>query len=179
MIFNAKTLKILLKKVGDELNGEWVLIGGTVLPALGIDYRATVDVDLIPIHNNDNEALLELMNLADSMNLPIESINSAGTFFLKKQTHFEKNLVLLHKGKKGKIFRPDFLLYLKLKIARLSEQDLSDITEMLKFSISNNENIFTDTTIPIIKKELSKCENPEKNKRFLALFKTLSSTKTI
>jgi hypothetical protein len=178
MIFNSKMLKTLLKKVGDELNGDWVLIGGTVLPALGVDHRATIDVDLIPIHNNDNEALLELMNLADSMNLPIESINSAGAFFLKKQTHFEQNLILLQKGKKGKIFRPDFFLFLKLKIARLSEQDLSDIIELLKFSISKDENISYDTSISFIKKEIAKCEDPKKNQRLLSLLKTLNAIKT-
>ena len=43
---NPKLLKKLLDAAVEKLDGEWILLGGTLLPALGIESRPTVDVDL-------------------------------------------------------------------------------------------------------------------------------------
>ena len=48
---DVKILKKFLKIAGIELSGEWVLMGGTVLPLLGVDYRTTVDIDFVSVYN--------------------------------------------------------------------------------------------------------------------------------
>jgi hypothetical protein len=138
-VLDAKKLQQFLKKAVDELDGDWVLIGGTVLPALGVDHRVTVDIDLVPLSSQGNDEMLSLMNLAESIGLPVESINSVGVFSLKKILGFERELVLLCEGKSARIFRPQFFLYLKLKYPRLSESDLDDLLMLLKFSRKNGD----------------------------------------
>ena len=44
---NSTLLTEFLKRAGERLYGEWLLVGGTLLPAVGIDVRATVDIDLL------------------------------------------------------------------------------------------------------------------------------------
>ena len=37
-----------------NLEGEWVIIGGTVLSLLGIDERVTMDIDMVAINNKQS-----------------------------------------------------------------------------------------------------------------------------
>ena len=62
---SSKLLKKFLIQAGKTLEGEWILIGGTVLPLLGLDFRITTDIDLIPLNKkSNNESTLALMKLA-------------------------------------------------------------------------------------------------------------------
>lgn len=72
---NTQILSKFLKQASSSLTGEWILVGGTLLPALGLNVRSTVDIDLIPLTKKDNSQTLELMKLTKSLNLPIETIN--------------------------------------------------------------------------------------------------------
>lgn len=129
---NAKKMQEFLKLAGSRLKGDWVLLGGTVLPVLGIDYRVTVDIDLAN-RDQDTSQTLELMNIAEDMGLPVETINQAGSFFLYRIPDFENKLELLHKGKSATIYRPNLELYFQLKIERLSESDTQDCLEYLRW----------------------------------------------
>lgn len=160
-LLNQSTLRKFLKLAGDHLKGEWILIGGTVLPALGIDHRSTVDIDLIGLSDNERVQTLALMELAEKLGLPIETINQAGDYFLQKISDFKEHLIPLHRGKTATIYRPDATLFLKLKLPRLSESDLADCLEFLKLSRANHEPIDRKSILTAIKKEQMKSSNSE------------------
>lgn len=44
---DSKLVKYLLQRAEKSISGEWILVGGSLLPALGLDYRSTLDIDLI------------------------------------------------------------------------------------------------------------------------------------
>ena len=66
----TKVLKKLVNKALRSLKGDWVLIGGTVLPLVGIEYRVTVDIDMIAFEDQGNDSMLSLMEPAESLDLP-------------------------------------------------------------------------------------------------------------
>ena len=167
------TLKKFLGLAGNNLIGEWVLIGGTVLPLLGIQYRSTTDIDFIEITKNKKNQTLQLMRLTEKINLPIESVNQAGEYFLNKIKNFRKHLVLIHKGKNATIYRPDINLFIKLKINRLTESDLLDCLEFLKLSKKLNEKVLSKELLKLIEKILKKTESNEKYKRLCELSKNI------
>ena len=139
---NLKVLSKLINQVADQIDGDWVVIGGMVLPLLGDEYRVTVDVDLVSTEEKaSQERTLQLMQIAQDAGLPIETINSAGGFFLYRIKGWKNDLVLLKKGKRGRIFRPNATLYLILKIGRMSETDLEDCKKMIRFAQKQNEPI--------------------------------------
>ena len=122
-----------IPKVLSKLEGEWVIMGGTVLSLLGIDERVTMDIDMVAINSkNSNSQSIKLMEIAEGLGLPVEAINQAGEYFLSKVDGFQDHLILFAESKKCKIYRPDAYLFLKLKLARSSETDLSDCMAFLK-----------------------------------------------
>ncbi len=137
---NSTLLRKFIKRAGDQLSGDWILIGGTLLPLLGIDYRVTTDIDLIPLGNRKgNEGLLDLMKLAESLGLPVETINSAGLYFLEKIQGYSQQLLVLHRGRSATIYRPNINLFIHLKIGRMTESDLSDCLQMIQITHSQKE----------------------------------------
>lgn len=138
-LLDIRKLTSFLKLAGERLSGDWVLIGGTVLPALNEEYRATTDIDVVGLNNPDQAATLQLMDIASELELPVESINQAGAYFLMKIPDFEKHLVLLHQGKRASIYRPDVLLYIQLKVGRLTETDLSDCLQYIRVAATRKE----------------------------------------
>jgi hypothetical protein len=132
-MINSKLMEKFIAKVLSKLEGEWVIIGGTVLSLLGIDERVTMDIDMVSINNkNSNAQSIKLMEIAESLGLPVEVINQAGEYFLSKVDGYQDHLILFAESKKCKIYRPDAFLFLKLKLARASETDLSDCMAFLK-----------------------------------------------
>jgi hypothetical protein len=129
---DRKTLKKFVRLAGDRLTGDWVLLGGTLLHMLEADYRSTTDIDVVGINQQDTGDTLKLMEIAEELELPIESINQAAAYFLLKIKDYQSHLLLLHGGKKARLFRPDTYLFIQLKIGRLNETDLSDCIVYLK-----------------------------------------------
>ncbi len=132
-LIGKKLLKIFLKLASLKLKGDWILLGGTVLPALGVEVRSTTDIDVAKIGESDHSDTLQLMELAEKLGLPVETINQAGSYFLNKIPDFQKHLVVLHRGTHATFYRPDLYLFVQLKIQRMSESDLQDCIEMIKF----------------------------------------------
>ena len=59
---DRKLLQRFLNLAVERLQGEWLLIGGTVLPLLGVDLRTTTDIELLPLDAKDaNSSLLSFM----------------------------------------------------------------------------------------------------------------------
>lgn len=140
MNLDQKLLRKFIKLAAEQLEGEWLLVGGTVLPLLGANHRSTVDIDFVGLGRKERAQQLELMKIAEQLDLPVDIINSAAAFFVdrhlrdhKRQTHDKKHLVLLKAGKKANIYRPDTELYFSLKLGRFSDSDLSDCREWLQF----------------------------------------------
>lgn len=135
-MIGKKLIHRFLKIASQRLKGRWLLVGGSVIPALGKEYRTTLDIDLVGLGEKERSQTLELMKLAEELKLPVEALNQAAAYFvdkvLKKKDH--KNLVLLEEGKNAQIYRPSADLYLQLKIPRFSESDHSDCEEFLRLT---------------------------------------------
>ncbi|MBI4924538.1 MAG: hypothetical protein HY843_01325 [Bdellovibrio sp.] len=133
-IVNKQALLEFLKLASNKLNGDWIVLGGSVLPLMGIESRVTTDIDVVKINNSTQAETLELMELTEKLGFPIETINQASAYFLFKIADFKKHLVLLQRGTNASFYRPDLYLFLQLKLPRLSESDFHDCVEMIKIS---------------------------------------------
>ncbi|MCM2276990.1 MAG: hypothetical protein NDJ89_02820 [Oligoflexia bacterium] len=170
-------MRKFIESAGKKLDGRWVLMGGALLPVLGSSIRSTTDIDLAGLTAKEQAQSIALMELAESLGLPIEAINQAGGFFLLRIPSYEKHLKVLHQGTSATIFRPDATLYLLLKIRRLSETDLSDCLEWLRLMRKLREPIDARAVQAAIQQELKRAAgaNPARQARLEELagkFKT-------
>lgn len=85
---------------------------------------------MIALRGTQDERLA-LMELAAEAGLPIEAVNSAADFFVRKIADWRDQLVELHRGPRATIFRPTPTLYLLLKLGRLTETDLDDCLALI------------------------------------------------
>ena len=131
-------MKQFLKKSPEFLKGEWVLLGGALLPLLGENVRSTTDIDLVPLKEQRGQ-LLNVFNLAEALKLPIESVNLAASYFLLKMKDYEHNLILIHETQSFALYRPNLFLYLQLKLKRLSQTDLEDCLSYIRYTKKKKE----------------------------------------
>ena len=120
-------IRKLLAQIFDTLEGDWILVGGALLHAMGLSNRQTLDIDLVPMNIVTNRDQLKLMDIAIKNGFPPETINFAAEYFVKKQPRWKKEVILLKETKRARIFRPSRKLFKKLKLARSTEIDLADI----------------------------------------------------
>ena len=118
-------LDAIVNAVVEKLEGDWLLIGGAIAALWFAPRRTTIDVDILGLGGTPGERLA-LMELADSLGLPVESMNSAADFFVQRIPDWRKELVLFRSGPKARVFRPSTTLFILLKIRRLDERDLED-----------------------------------------------------
>lgn len=118
---NHATLKKFVQLASKSLTGEWVIIGGTVMAVLGLDYRVTVDIDFVNLNGKgSNSESLKLMEIAETLGLPVEAVNQAGAYFLSKIDDAREHLVEIQKGPRCTIYRPDVYLFVRLKLGRFT-----------------------------------------------------------
>jgi hypothetical protein len=118
-------LQQVVEAVAERLAGDWLLIGGA-LAALWLEPRRTTeDVDIVGLVGTIDERLA-LMRLAAELGLPVEALNSAADFFVRRIDGWRDELELFRAGTKGRIYRPTVTLFLLLKLERLTEHDLAD-----------------------------------------------------
>jgi predicted nucleotidyltransferase len=172
----TSTLKKFLKLALSKLEGDWIIVGGTVLPLLEVNYRTTTDIDFVPIGNATQEQNLKLMEVCEKLGLPIETVNTAAAYFVRKIPDFTNHLVLLNQGKKAKIYRPDTYLFIALKIGRLSETDLSDCLEMIRAKKVELKEPDVKRLQKQIKDQI-RAASEEKSLRLKSLMEALSNTK--
>jgi hypothetical protein len=172
---DARLLRKFLNLAGQSLKGDWLLVGGTLLPAVGLNVRSTVDIDLIGLGSEEAGQTLELMTLAESLGLSVESINQAAAFFLKKAGYSKSELIVLHKGKKATIFRPSVELYWRLKLPRLSESDLLDCQHYYNFCLGQNEMIRRQKLFSYINQQIELGPTRDKLERLKTLKSLLES----
>jgi hypothetical protein len=123
--FDRERIQALLELAGDRLTGEWLLIGGAAAAAWFSPARTTEDIDLIGLGGTQAERFA-LMELAASASIPIEAVNSAADFFVRRIDGWRDALVPLWTGPHATIYRPSATLFLLLKLRRLSATDLED-----------------------------------------------------
>ena len=134
-------LKRFVTLAVERLEGDWVVLGGTVLPLLGIEHRVTLDIDIAGPATAGNRDLLTLMAIADELGLPVETINQAATFFLHRVPDWPLLLVPVQTGATARVLRPNATLFTLLKLERLSDADLADCLQMLLFARRTGETI--------------------------------------
>lgn len=128
---DRQRIDAVVQAVADRLDGEWLLVGGSLV-ALWIEPRRTTeDVDLVPVRGS-KDARMALLGLAADLGLPVEALNSAADFFVERIPGWTDEIEVLRKGRRGTIYRPSPTLFLLLKIRRLSEEDLRDCLALLK-----------------------------------------------
>lgn len=123
--FDRARIAALIQAVADELEGDYLLIGGALVALWLEPDRTTENLDLIGMRGEPSERYA-LLDFAARRGLPIESINSAADFFVQRIPGWREQVEVLRPGARGRILRPTHTLFLLLKIGRLSERDLAD-----------------------------------------------------
>jgi hypothetical protein len=129
--FDRTRIEAFLALASEQLEGEWLLIGGAAAAAWFSMARTTEDVDLIGLAGTPGERLA-LMNLAGRAGLPVEAVNSAADFFVRRIDGWRDEIVPLVRGSCATIYRPTATLFLLLKVERLTAIDLDDCIALLK-----------------------------------------------
>ena len=87
--------------------------------------RVTEDIDLVGLHGTAEERFA-LMHLAHSLGIPVEAVNSAADFFVRRIDGWREQLEVFRTGARATVYRPTATLFVLLKMRRLSERDLAD-----------------------------------------------------
>lgn len=122
-----KDIITLYNELLKNLQGDWILLGGGLLHVLGISERETIDIDLVPVNEITNRDQLNIMNVAVNNGYPPEVINFSAEFFVKRDSNWENEMVLLYENDNVRIFRPSKKFFRKMKEQRGTETDLLDI----------------------------------------------------
>ena len=166
-----------VKLVGERLEGEWVLLGGTLMWAMGIGNRPTTDIDLVGVSQKEAANSLGLMALADTLGLPLETVNQAAVVYLWKVKDFRKHLVVLHQGSNACIYRPDTYLFVRLKLSRFNESDLEDCQLFLEQGLDRGQVSWNLSDLTnLVKKELVITEEHTPKAQRLREFKDFISS---
>lgn len=128
---DARRIHRFLDAAGKRLTGRWLLVGGAVAAVWFRRERVTHDVDLISLDPSPHTQLA-LFDLADSEGLPIEAVNSAAEYFVRRIPGWDQEIVPLHVGPAATVFRPTATLFCLLKLQRLSAIDLEDCLALLR-----------------------------------------------
>jgi len=172
-LLDAKTLARFVALAGDRLQGEWVVIGGCVLPLLGVEHRITVDIDIAGPDDTDMGRMLVLMEIAEELGLPVETINQAGSHFLRQIEDWPEHLVEIHRGKTATLHVPDATLFLLLKLRRLSEADLLDCLEMLGLARRRQGVVDAERVRTVARETLKTARAPGRRARIKKLLRAL------
>ncbi len=123
-------IETVIHAMGERLDGDWLVVGGAAIALWLEPRRLTEDIDVVPMNPTGGERLA-LMQLAEDLGLPIEAVNSAADFFVRRVSGWASDVVLLHEGPSARVFRPGATSMLLLKLPRLSELDLADCERVL------------------------------------------------
>jgi hypothetical protein len=131
MALDRQRIDELLTALCDELDGDWLLVGGAFCALWLNERRQTEDIDIIGMRGEHAERMA-VMSFCAAHGLPVEIVNSAADFFVRRIVHWQAEVEPWRSGKRGRILRPSPTLFLLLKIGRLSEQDLEDCLALLQ-----------------------------------------------
>ena len=149
MRFDRSSVGAFLALVAARLDGEWLVIGDAAAAARFRDDRVTEDLDLIGLGGTQAERF-GLMELASAAGLPIEAVNSAADYVVRKIPDWRAQLVPLTSAR-ATIYRPSATLFILLKLGRLSEIDLDDCERLIAHCETSGETI----DLPRLRAELA------------------------
>lgn len=132
-VLARERIRELVDAAGEELDGDWVLVGGALATLWFLPDRATEDIDLISVLEGPDWRY-QLMDFALAHGVPLEAVNSAADFFLRRFPDWRDQLEILHAGAHARILRPTPTLFLLLKAGRMSEADLGDCLALLNLA---------------------------------------------
>lgn len=124
-MFDRDQLEAVVTAICERLDGEWLLIGGAIAALWFSPRRTTEDVDIVGLRGEASERYA-VLEFASSLGLPVESMNSAADYFIRRIPDWRDHLVLFRHGARGRVYRPTATLFLLLKLRRLDERDLED-----------------------------------------------------
>jgi hypothetical protein len=124
-VLDRARIDTILEAVVARLDGEWLLIGGALVATWLEPRRVTEDVDIMGMRGTAEERYA-LMELADALGLPVEAVNSAADFFVRRVDGWRSEIEILRTGSRSTLYRPTITLFVILKMGRLSERDLED-----------------------------------------------------
>lgn len=151
-----------LEAVTNDIEGDWVLVGGALMAVLIPNSRATADIDLCPIGELTNERRISLMRLAQKSHLSIEAINPSADFFLRQIPQWQASLILFIKGAKGNLYRPSLELYIKMKTERATESDISDCIAFWQWHKDNGLDYDSVSIRDYLNQKISQENQPQK-----------------
>ena len=168
-VLNQQTLQSFVELAGDRLTGDWVIIGGCVLHLLGLGKRITFDIDVAGPGESGMDQTILLMEIAEELGLPVESINQAGWFFLRRIEGWAKEIVVIHRGQTATFHVPNATLFLLLKLERLTESDLSDCLQIIEHARARHEPIDSERVFESARRVLAADVSEGHAKRIEAL----------
>lgn len=171
---DSQLLSKFLQKVVTELRGEWLLVGGALLPAVGLNIRATVDIDIVGLGPAEANQSLELMKISESLGLAVESVNQAAAYFVNKIGYTKKDLLILRQGKYATIYRPSVILYWRLKVLRMTEADTLDCQHYLNYCVAQEDRVDLASLKIVLNSALKNTNETEKRFRLETLLKLIS-----
>lgn len=124
----------ILTYLCEELGGDWLITGGTLVRLEFDSNRGTEDVDLVRLRHStlsDEAAKTQLFRWLIDRGLGPEWVNSAVEPFVREVPEWEKETLILREGRKGRLFRPNLTLFIYLKLRRGTEIDLQDISKAI------------------------------------------------
>lgn len=124
-------IEAVVDAIAERLDGEWLLIGGALVAIWVEPRRVTEDLDVVGMRGTADERYA-LMNLAIDLGLPVEAVNSAADFFVRRIVGWRDEVAVLRAGARSTVYRPTPTLFVLLKMSRLSEQDLADCDAVLR-----------------------------------------------
>jgi hypothetical protein len=138
---DAATLARFVALASERLEGDWVVIGGAVLPLLGIAHRVTLDIDVAGPDEADMRQMNVLLEIGEELGLPIGAVNQAGSYFLHRIEGWAGHLVPVRRGRRATVHVPDATLFLLLKARRLTETDLADCEKVVEWARAHGKPI--------------------------------------
>ena len=130
MPLGRSEIDAFVRAVGERLDGEWLIVGGGAAALWFLPDRVTEDIDLFGLGATNRERA-DLLDLAAAESLPLEVVNTTADHFVRRIPDWRQQLEVLHRGARAAIYRPNATLFLLLKIARLSENDLGDCLALI------------------------------------------------
>lgn len=172
MTISKKLIDEFLDLAVLKLSGDWVILGGAVPYLLGATDRPTSDIDLAGPVNSTQRDTLALMEIAESLGMPIESVNQSAAFFLHRIAGWQDKLLLIRHQGSCRILMPNTELFFQLKIQRSNEADIVDLKAVWRLEKSKAQ--IKHLVLEICENALLKKEVPA-HQRILKLIEHLKN----
>jgi hypothetical protein len=125
ILTNINDLGARLHSAG--INGKMTLYGGAVMALVHDSRRTAFDIDAV--FTPHMPVLLQILNIHQEKGLPIDWINSSGSFVVKEDTPLDDFIEF--PGLNIKVISPDYLLATKIMASRPNAKDFDDTRTLI------------------------------------------------